>query len=403
MPMSNLLTAATEAVTPTDEAPALFKPIRMRGLALANRIAVAPMCQYSAEGGLVNEWHLQHLTSLSMSGAGLVVIEATDVEPLGAFTKGCLALHTDEQERALARLLEVCHRYGNAAMGLQLMHAGRKAACNVPWRNAGKPLSREDGGWEPVAPSAIAYGPGWSTPNELDAEGLARIRDAFAASARRAARAGVDSLELHAAHGYLLHQFLAPLSNQRTDVYGGGPEQRMRFPLEVFEAVRAAWPAGRPLGLRISGNDWIEGGQTPDGAVEFAKRLEALGCDFVCVSGGGLVPNARIKVAPNYQVPFAARVKAETRMAVRTVGLISDARQAEEIVASGQADMVALARAFLDDPRWGWHAAAELGVKVPYPPQYERCHHALWPGHKRFVPGEAYYQTARFLPRGLGS
>lgn len=381
----------------------LFEPIRLRELALANRVVVAPMCQYSAEDGVVNEWHLQHLTSLSMSGAGLVVIEATDVEPVGAFTKGCLALHTDAQERALAHLLATCHRYGNAAMGLQLTHGGRKAACNVPWQNAGNPLSEAEGGWQPVAPSAISYGPGWSTPTELDTAGLARIRDAFAASARRAARAGADSLELHGAHGYLLHQFLTTLSNQRTDIYGGGPEERMRFPLEVFEAVREAWPATRPLGIRISGNDWVEGGQTPDAAAEFAKRLEALGCDFVCVSGGGLVPNASIKIGPGYQVPFAARVKAETRMVVRSVGLISDAHQAEEIVSSGQADMVALARAFLDDPRWGWHAAAELGVKVPYPRQYERCHHSLWPGHKRFVPGDAYYQTARFLPRGLGS
>jgi NADPH2 dehydrogenase len=361
------------------------------------------MCQYSAEEGIVNDWHLQHLTSLSMSGAGLVVIEATDVEPAGAFTKGCLALHTDEQETALGRVVDTCQRYGTAAIGLQLMHSGRKAACNVPWQSAGKPLSAEEGAWQPVGPSAIPYGPGWSTPTELDGEGLARIRKAFADSARRAARVGVQSLELHGAHGYLLHQFLTPLSNRRTDAYGGGPEQRMRFPLEVFEAVREAWPADRPLGIRISGNDWVEGGQTPDLAVEFAKRLEARGCDFVCVTGGGLVPNASIKVGRNYQVPFAAQVKSETHMAVRTVGLISDAHQAEEIVSSGQADLVAMGRAFLDDPRWAWHAAAELGVQLQYPRQYERSHHSLWPGHKRFVASDAYFQTARFLPRGLGS
>jgi 2,4-dienoyl-CoA reductase-like NADH-dependent reductase (Old Yellow Enzyme family) len=283
------------------------------------------------------------------------------------------------------------------------MHSGRKAACNVPWERAGKPLAPDQGPWQPVGPSAVPYGPGWSTPTELDAQGLARIRRAFADSARRAARIGVQSLELHGAHGYLLHQFLTPLSNQRTDAYGGGPEERMRFPLEVFEAVREAWPSDRPLGIRISGNDWVEGGQTPDLAAEFAKRLQARGCDFVCVSGGGLVPNASIKVGRNYQVPFAARVKAETTMAVRTVGLISDACQADEIVASGQADLVALGRAFLDDPRWAWHAAAELGARIPYPKQYERCHQSLWPGHKSFVPGDAYLHTGRFLPRGLGS
>ena len=383
--------------------PALFQNLSLRGVALPNRIVVSPMCQYSAQDGRANDWHLQHLTSLSMSGAGTVVIEATDVERQGAFTKGCLALFTDEQERALARVVDACRTYGNAVIGMQLMHSGRKAGCNVPWVNSGKPLTAADGAWLAVGPSAIPYGPGWSTPAELDRQGLSRIRKAFADSARRAARIGIQSLELHGAHGYLLHQFLTPLSNQRTDAYGGAYEQRMRFPLEVFEAVREAWPADRPLGMRISGNDWVDGGQTPELAAEFAKQLEARGCDFVCVSGGGLVPNASIKVERNYQVPFATRVKSETRMAVRTVGLISDARQADEIIASGQADLVAVGRAFLDDPRWAWHAAAELGVRIPYPKQYERSHQSLWPGHKRFVPGAAYAQTERFLPRGLGS
>lgn len=382
--------------------PALFQPIQLRGLTLTNRIVVAPMCQYTANNGVANEWHLTHLTSLSMSGAGLVVIEANDVEPAGAFTKACLGLFTDESEAALARIVDVCHQRGQSAIGLQLTHGGRKAACNVPWEGGGRPLAESEA-WPTVAPSAIPYGPEWSLPSALDAAELTRIRSAFASSARRAARAGVDLLELHAAHGYLLHQFLSPLSNQRTDAYGGSPEKRMRFPLEVAEAVRQAWPTDRPLGLRISGNDWVEGGQTIDGAVAFAKELKNLGCDFVCVSSGGLVPSAAISIGPGYQVPFAAKVREETGLPTRAVGLITDPHHANEIVSRGQSDMVALARAFLDDPRWGWHAAAELGVKLPYPRQYERCHHSLWPGSKYFRPGEAYYDTSRFMPRGLGS
>ena len=381
----------------------LFRPIQLRNLTLSNRIVVAPMCQYTAVNGIANDWHLQHLTSLSMSGAGLVVIEATDVDPAGAFTKGCLALHSDESEKALEHIVDVCHQRGTAAIGLQLTHGGRKASCNLPWESGGKPLTKDQGGWTTEAPSAISYDPSWPMPTALDKNGLLRIREAFAQATRRAARAGLDSLELHAAHGYLLHQFLTPLSNRRTDIYGGGAQQRMRFPLEVFQAVREAWPADRPLGARISGNDWIEGGQTPDDAVAFAAALKELGCDFVCVSGGGLVPNPSIKAFAGYQVPFAALVRAQTGMAVRAVGLISSPAQAEGIVASGQADMVALARAFLDDPRWAWHAAAELGATIAYPKQYERCHHALWPGSKYFVASDAYFQPDRFMPRGLGS
>ncbi len=382
--------------------PSLFQPMQLGGLTLANRIVVAPMCQYSAIDGVANEWHLAHLTSLSMSGAGLVVIEANDVEPAGAFTKACLGLYSDESESALARIVGVCHDRGQAAIGLQLTHGGRKAACNVPWENGGRPLSASEA-WPTLAPSEISYGDGWSLPTALDAPGLARIRKAFVASARRAARADVDLLELHAAHGYLLHQFLSPLSNRRTDAYGGSLERRMRFPLEVAEAVREAWPSERPFGLRISGSDWTEGGQTIDDAVTFAKELKRLGCSFVCVSSGGLVPAAAIKIGPGYQVPFAAKVREEAALPVRAVGLITDPHHANEIVQSGKADMVALARGFLDDPRWGWHAAAELGVKIPYPQQYERCHFSLWPGSKHFTASDAYYDAARFMPRGLGS
>lgn len=383
---------------------ALFNKIKLGNLTLSNRIVVAPMCQYSGINGVATEWHLTHLVSLAMSGAGLVVIEGTDVEPVGAFTKGCLALHSDESEIALTRIVEMCHRHGTAKMGLQLNHGGRKAGCNVPWEGGGRPLTEAQGRWIPVAPSAISYGPDWAVPEALDDAGLLRIRNAFAASATRAARAGIDSLELHAAHGYFLHQFLSPLSNQRNDKYGGGLKERIRFPIEVFEAVRDAWPAERPLGVRISGNDWVKGGVTIDEAVEFATALKKSGCDFVCVSSGGLVPAQAINIGPGYQVPFAAKVRAETGMPVRAVGLISDPNQANAIIASGQADMVALARAFLDDPRWAWHAAAELGVnELQYPRQYERCHQSLWPGSKHFLAGEEYYNTSRFLPRGIGT
>jgi 2,4-dienoyl-CoA reductase-like NADH-dependent reductase (Old Yellow Enzyme family) len=382
--------------------PKLFQPIRLRKLELANRIVVSPMCQYSAEHGLANDWHLAHLGSLSMSGAGLLVIEATDVEPHGALTAGCLSLHSDEGERALARVVDFCHRYGTAAIGLQLTHSGRKAACNVPWVDSGRPLPSA-AAWPVVGPSDISYGPGWPSPQALDSEGLSGIRQAFAGAALRAARIGVECLELHAAHGYLLHQFLTPLSNQRDDLYGGDAERRMRFPLEIFSAVRDAWPADRPLGIRISGNDWVEGGQTVDAAVDFARKLSAAGCDFICVSSGGLVPGAAIKVGPGYQVPLATAVREATGLPVRAVGLISDPLQAEQIVASGEADMVALARAFLDDPRWAWHAAATLGASIAYPKEYERCHPAIWPGSKHFSPGDAYLKADRFMPRGLGS
>jgi 2,4-dienoyl-CoA reductase-like NADH-dependent reductase (Old Yellow Enzyme family) len=384
----------------------LFSPIRLAGLDLSNRIVVAPMCQYSASQGSATDWHLVHLVSLSQSGAGLVVIEGTDTDPRGAFTKNCLALHTDEHEWALRRVVEACHTYGASAIGLQLTHGGRKIACNVPWVNAGKPLSEAEGRWEGVAPSAITYGSGWGIPTELDAQDLKDIRQKWAASAKRAARIGVDSLELHAAHGYFLHQFLTELTNTRDDEYGGTFDKRMRYPLEVFEDVRHAWPSGKPLGIRISGSDWVNGGLTTDQAVLFVERLKQLGCDFVCVSSGGLVPESappREVIGPGYQAPLAAEIHRRTRMTVRAVGLISSASQAEQLLASGEIAQVALGRAFLDDPRWGWHAAAELGEAIEYPNQYTRCHQSLWPGSKHFRGGEAYHNTNRFLPRGLGS
>ena len=357
---------------------ALFTPIRLADLELANRIVVSPMCQYSAERGRANEWHLTHLGMLANSGAALLVVEATAVEARGRITHGDLGLYDEACEAALGRVVANCRRVGTARLGIQIAHAGRKASAHVPWQG-GRPLAAHEEPWETIAPSPLPFGPDWHTPRAMTREDLDRIRDAHAETARRALRLGFDSLEVHAAHGYLLHEFLSPVSNRRQDRYGGRREARMRFPLEVAEAVRAVWPPARPLGFRITGRDWVEGGLEPGDAVAFARALKAVGVDFVCVSSGGIVPDAKIAVAPGYQVPFAEIVRRETGLPTRAVGLIATPRQAEVIVADGKADMVALARAFLDDPHWGWHAARTLGGEVALPPQYQRAAAKLWP------------------------
>ncbi len=357
----------------------LFSPITIGGATFTNRIAVSPMCQYSALDGSANDWHLQHLTSLSLSGAGVVIVEATAVEPQGRITPGCLGLYSDANEAALERVLAACRRWGNAKLGIQLAHAGRKASAQVPWQG-GQPLTAAEGAWQTCAASAIPFDEGWPAPQALDSRGLARIRDAFAAAARRADRLGFDLVELHAAHGYLLHSFLSPIANRRDDGYGGSLDKRMRFPLEAAAAVRAVWPREKALGVRITGSDWIEGGLTPEDAGIFARELEALGFDYVCVSSGGISPKARLAIAPGYQVPFAETVKRMTAIPVQTVGMIADPRQAERVIAEGRADWVALGRAFLDDPHWGWHAADVLGAEAQCPPQYRRARPDLWPG-----------------------
>ncbi len=356
---------------------ALFQPISLRGLTLPNRIIVSPMCQYSAENGSATDWHIVHLGSLALSGAGLLIVEATGVEPRGRITHGCLGLWSDENEAALARVLSVCRRYGTTPIGIQLGHAGRKASVHPP-QAGGKPLGSDEGAWTTVAPSAIPFDAGWHTPEPLDRAGMDAVIAAFVQAVERCARLGFDLIELHCAHGYLLSEFLSPLANRRTDEYGGDLKGRMRFPLEVFEACRAVWPADRPMGVRCNGSDWDPQGLTPDDAVAFAKALKDLGCDFVDVSSGGNV-NARIPLGPGYQVPFAARVKAEADIATMAVGMIRDPHLAEEIVASSKADMVALARGFLYEPRWVWRAAEELGAEATYPPQYARAAPARWP------------------------
>ena len=351
----------------------LFDPVRLRELALANRIVVSPMCQYSALDGRATDWHLVHWAQMLMSGAALFTIEATAVTPEGRITPGCLGLYDDACEAALAVTLARARRQAPPmAVGLQLAHAGRKGSSRVPWEG-GQLIAPSDGGWTPLAPSAVAHAAHEPPPAALDRAGLAHIRDAFASAAARAARAGIDALELHMAHGYLLHEFLSPLANRRTDDYGGDFERRVRFPLEVFDAVRGIWPAARPLGVRLSCTDWVDGGWTLDESIELAGRLAARGCDWLDASSGGVSPAQKIPLAPGYQVRFAREVRRATGLATMAVGLITQPEQAQQIVAAGDADLIAMARAFLWDPRWVWHAAAALGASVQPPSQYTRA------------------------------
>jgi 2,4-dienoyl-CoA reductase-like NADH-dependent reductase (Old Yellow Enzyme family) len=353
-------------------AAALFTPLTVGGVTLANRVVIAPMCQYSAVDGRMTDWHLIHLGHLALSGAALLTIEATAVLPEGRITYADVGLWSDETEEAIGRTLESVRRWSPMPIAIQLAHAGRKASSEVPWKGGAHLAPDHPNGWQTVSASALAYDDRWHAPTALDAEGLARVRDAFAAAARRAARLGIDAVQVHGAHGYLLHQFLSPLSNRRDDAYGGTLESRMRFPLEVFDAVRAAFPPERPVTMRVSGTDWAEGGWDVEQTVAFARALEARGCAAVHVSSGGLTPRQRIPVGPSYQVPLARAVKRATSMPVVAVGLITEFEQAEAIVSTGDADLVALARAILYDPRWPWHAAAHFGARVRAPSQYLR-------------------------------
>jgi NADPH2 dehydrogenase len=356
----------------------LFSPLALRGLTLRNRVVVAPMCQYSAVDGTATDWHLMHMGQFAVSGCGLFIAEATAVAPEGRITDRCLGLYSDDNERALARVVAFARPWGNVPLGIQLAHAGRKASSAAPGTGL-PPGPLADGGWTTVGPSAVPFG-NWPAPQALDEAGLSRVRDAFADAARRADRVGFDLVEIHAAHGYLLHQFLSPLSNRRTDAYGGSLENRLRFPLEVFDAVRAAWPADKPLGIRISATDWLEDGFTLDEAVVYAKAFATCGIDYVCVSSGGVVARAPIPGGPGYQLHLAERIRSETGLPVRAVGLIATPELAEAAIAEGKADMVAIGRGFLDNPRWVWHAAEALGVAFDYAPPYRRATGRVWPG-----------------------
>ncbi|HEV7820149.1 MAG TPA: NADH:flavin oxidoreductase/NADH oxidase, partial [Burkholderiales bacterium] len=350
----------------------LFTRLRVGGLELRNRIVIAPMCQYSAVDGCMTDWHVIHLGHLALSGAALLTIEATAVVPEGRITYADVGLYSDETEAAIARTLKSVRRWSDIPIAIQLAHAGRKASTDLPWKGGAHIAPNQTNGWQTVAPSAIPFAQKDSPPIALDTAGLARVRDGFADAARRAARLGLDAVQLHAAHGYLLHEFLSPLSNKRDDEYGGSLENRMRFPLEVFDAVRSVFPADRPVTMRVSGTDWVDGGWDIEQTVSLALALEQRGCAAIHVSSGGLSPRQNIPIGPSYQVPLARAVKEATGMPVVAVGLITEYEQAEAILGTGEADLIALARAILYDPRWPWHAAAHFGAKIKAPKQYLR-------------------------------
>jgi 2,4-dienoyl-CoA reductase-like NADH-dependent reductase (Old Yellow Enzyme family) len=353
----------------------LFSPCTLpatgRALSLANRIVIAPMCQYSAVDGTAGDWHLAHWTSLLNSGAGLLTLEATAVTADGRITPDCLGLWDDRTEQALGDALHRARRLAPPMpVCIQLSHAGRKASSAAPWRG-GALLTPAQGGWQAVAPSALPQLPNEAPPVALTLDQMAQIRDAFVAAAQRAQRLGIDAIELHAAHGYLLHQFLSPLANQRDDAYGGSLENRMRFPLEVFTAVQAVFDG--PVGVRVSAIDWVEGGLDVAQTAEFACRLKALGCSFIHVSTAGVSPLQKIAIGPGYQVPFAREIRRASGLPTTAVGLITQPQQAEDILQAGDADLIAIARVLLYKPRWPWEAAAALGGQVQASAQYWRC------------------------------
>jgi 2,4-dienoyl-CoA reductase-like NADH-dependent reductase (Old Yellow Enzyme family) len=354
----------------------LFTRLSIGGMTLANRVTVAPMCQYSAVDGSLTDWHLAHLGTLAVSGAAMLVIEMTDVVPEGRITQNCAGLYSDANETAMARVVKFVRSISPIRVGVQLAHAGRKGSTQRPWEGRSF-LKDGEGAWQTVAPSAVPLAAGWPTPHALDRAGMAAIKEAFVAAAQRAARIGLDFVELHSTHGYLLSEFLSPLANKREDEYGGSLANRMRYPLEIVRALRSVWD--KPLGAKISGTDYVEGAWTPDDAVAYAGELKKLGCDYVTVSGGGVVLDAIVPSRPGYQVPYAERVKKETGITTGSVGLITDPQQAEDIVANGKADFVSLARAMLFNPRWPQHAAIVLGAEAGYAPQYERAAPKTWP------------------------
>ncbi|MET0321293.1 MAG: NADH:flavin oxidoreductase/NADH oxidase [Duganella sp.] len=353
--------------------PQLFTPLHIRNLTLENRIVIAPMCQYSATDGCMNDWHQMHLGQLAQSGAALLTIESTAVLAEGRISHADVGLYDDATAAAMGRTLESVRRWSAMPIAVQLNHAGRKASVQRPWEGGLQIAPGQPDGWQTVAPSAVAIRDDYVAPAALDKDGLRRIRDGFAAAARRAADIGIDAIQIHAAHGYLLHQFLSPLSNLRTDEYGGALEHRARFPLEVFDAVRAAFPADRTVSVRISATDWMAGGFTIEQAQAVCKMFEERGVDVIHVSSGGLHPDQQIAVGPGYQVPLARAVKQVVGIPVVAVGLITEPLHAEAIIANGDADLVALARTVLYDPRWPWHAAAALGGQVRAASQYLRC------------------------------
>lgn len=353
--------------------PMLFTPTHVGNLKLANRIVIAPMAQYSAQDGQMSDWHLMHLGQLAISGAAALTIEGTAVTPEGRTTYADVGLYSDECEAAMARVLNGIRRWSDIPMGIQLNHAGRKGSRQKLWEGGGQIQPDHTNGWSTYGPSPVATATDETPPIALDRDGLVAIRDAYAAAARRASVLGLDYIQILGGHGYLLHQFLSPLSNHRDDEYGGSVENRMRFPLEVFDAVRDAFAHDRPVSMRVSATDWVSGGWSIEDTITFVKALEARGCAAINVSSGGASPAQQIPIGPSYQVPFARAVKQATTLPVVAVGLITEFEQAESILNTGDADLVALARAVLFDPRWPWHAAAHFGAQVRAPDQYLRA------------------------------
>lgn len=353
----------------------LFTPFQLGGITVPNRVVVSPMCQYAATDGVPGQWHLAHLGQFAMSGPGTVFVEATGVEPNGRITPGCTGLYDDACEDAFASIVAFMKSVADVRVGIQLSHSGRKGSTVAPWEGGG--LIDGAGGWVTDAPSAVPYLPGWPEPRVMDEAAMERVCNAFADSARRADRAGFDMVELHVAHGYLLHEFLSPITNTRQDHYGGSLENRMRYPLEVFKAVRAAFPAEKPVMVRLSATDWIEGGWNLESSIVFAQVLKEAGCDALDVTSGGLDQRQQITTGPGYQVGFAETIRRQADIPVMAVGQITDPVQAETIIATGQADLVALARGMLWDPRWTWKAAVALGAEIALPAPYARCNPAL--------------------------
>jgi 2,4-dienoyl-CoA reductase-like NADH-dependent reductase (Old Yellow Enzyme family) len=357
----------------------LFSDFKLGPVKLKNRIVVSPMCQYSAVQGQANDWHLMHYGNLSIGAGGLLMFEATHVSSQGRITHDCLGLYDDETENTLRRVVDFCKEFGQAKLGIQLAHAGRKASAKTPMQG-GTSLNADEKPWETIAPSDLPFADGWHTPKVMSVEDLDRVKLEFVASASRAVRLGFDVIELHAAHGYLLNQFTSPLSNKRTDQYGGSDVfNRLKYPLEIFEAIKSVIPSDVALGARISGSDWVEGGLDPEEMIIFARELENRGCHFVDVTSGQLDARQQIKLAPGFNLPFSKKVKIETKMAAMGVGMITTPIQAEEAIETGSADLIAIARGALDDPRWAWHAAKELNVDLEsYTPNYQRCHPTVW-------------------------
>ena len=351
----------------------LFSPFTMRSMTLDNRSIVSPMCEYSAVEGNAQDWHLMHLGQFATGGFGLVITEATAVEPRGRISPQDLGLWSDENEEALGRVMRFCKEFGQAKMGIQLAHAGRKASCNLPWEGR-DPLRADQNPWQTVSSAANPHDDGWHTPKMMDRGDMDIVKASFVEAVKRSDRLGFDIIELHSAHGYLLHEFLSPIANTRNDAYGGSIENRMRFPLEVFSALREVWPEVKPMGVRLSATDWVDNGWTPENSVLYAQKLKILGCDYICASSGGISERQRLELSEGYQVKFAEKIRKEVGIPTMAVGMIYDPHHAESVVADGQADMVALARGLLFDPHWAVRAAAVLDVEITSPPQYARAY-----------------------------